>query len=157
MTLAIDNKSTICTKDFASVIWNCIDSLLSWHLTLVLPSLACLVYKHLIQYCLFWTMWWFSPNWPWWMRVAVQEVWMLRRCESVSVRRKQKQRGPASIFSHSVPLRLTSIGPYWPRLSKAIFSPLVIVRANRLDGTIVYWGLCLLLEGCLTNYEYSGK
>ena len=48
MTLAIDNKSTICTKDFASVIWNCIDSLLSWHLTLVLPSLACLVYKHLI-------------------------------------------------------------------------------------------------------------
>ena len=38
-------------------------------------------------------MWWFSPNWPWWMRVAVQEVWMLRRCESVSVRRKQKQRG----------------------------------------------------------------
>ena len=38
----------MCTRDFASVIWNCKDSVLSWHLRLVLSSLACLVYKHLI-------------------------------------------------------------------------------------------------------------
>ena len=47
---------------------------------------------------------------------------------------KNKEGSDINLLSFSA----TQIDQYWPRLSKAVFSPLVIVRANRLDGTIVY-------------------
>ena len=72
---------------------------------------------------IFWflTMWWFSPNWPWWMRVAVQEVWMIRRCESVKVcqsgvnKNKEGQHQSSLIQCHSD----------WPELAHSVKSHLL--------------------------------